>query len=112
MSRIAESAFGDRPYPGSPGFKEGTTSRDAAAAVTGGAAELREAAFSVIALAGERGATADEVAKVLRRDWRAIRPRISELAHAKPKPRIVARGDRRPNDTGLSAKVWRIAADG
>ena len=39
-------------YPAAPGFKEKTTSRDAARAITGDAMLLREQVFAAIARAG------------------------------------------------------------
>lgn len=108
MSRTAEAAFGDDlfSYPRSPGHKEQTTSREAAMAVAGDAAVLRERAYAALAEAGERGLTADGVAKVLRRDRLSVRPRISEL---RATGRIIPTGERRKNESGLRAKIWRIA---
>lgn len=93
-------------YPRAPGFKERTTSRDAARAVTSGAATLREEVFAVIRDAGTGGMTADEVAAVVERTVLSVRPRVSELAQDS---RIVPNGARRPNESGLMAKVWRAA---
>lgn len=106
MSRIAEHFFGDRPYPESPGYRERTTSRDAAKAAASDAATLREKVFQEIAAAGARGLTADEAAMKLDRTVLACRPRVSELAHADP-PRIVRTGERRSNGSRLLAAVWR-----
>lgn len=105
MSRIAE-AFMRGPYGDLPGFKERTTSRDAAQAVTGDASTLREEVFAVIRDAGAGGLTADEVATVIERTVLSTRPRVSELAKA---GRIVPNGARRPNESGLMAKAWRAA---
>jgi hypothetical protein len=93
-------------YPRAPGFKERTTSRDAARAAAPGAAILRERVYAAFAGAGSRGLTADEAAAIVGRDWRSVRPRVTELAKADP-PRIVPTGERRRNDTDQSAKVWR-----
>ena len=63
--------IGDLPlfsYPRSPGFKEGTTSRDAAVAMTSRASILRNRAFAEIVRAGKMGLTADQVAERTRRD--------------------------------------------
>lgn len=92
-------------YPRSPGFKEVGTSRDAARAVEPDAAVLREKAYSALARAGERGWTADEVAALLHRNILSVRPRISELAKAN---RIVRTGERRKNESGLRAAVWKV----
>lgn len=91
-------------YPRAPGFKEGTTSRDAARAVTDAEA-LRERAFAAIRAAGTGGLTADEVATFLKRSVLSVRPRLSELAHARP-ARIVPNGTRRANESGRMAQVW------
>lgn len=107
MSRVAE-ALAPQLYGGLPGFKEPTTSRAAAAAVAGEASILRERVFAAIAGAGERGLTADEAAGAVGRDRLSVRPRLTELAHAIP-ARITPTGERRRNESGLRAKVWRIA---
>jgi len=93
-------------YPAAPGFKEKTTSRDAARAITGDAMLLREQVFAAIARAGARGLTADEAAGALGRSVLSVRPRVTELSKADP-PRIVPTGERRRNDSGMSAKAWR-----
>ena len=95
-------------YPRSPGFKEGTTSRDAAVAMTSRASILRNRAFAEIVRAGALGLTADQVAERLGETVLAIRPRVSELGKASP-PMIVPTGERRKNESGLGAKVWRAA---
>lgn len=109
MSRIAEAAYGSMPapYPASPGFKEPTTSRDAAIAVSAAAPLLRERVFAAILAAGTRGLTPDEAAEVLGVDEKAVRPRFTELGprHAN---RIVATGERRANESTLKAKAWCV----
>jgi len=110
MSRIAEKfsadAYGDQSYPASPGYKEKTTSRDAAIAIKGKAAVLRERAYAAIRNAGPKGLTPDQTAAAIGESVLAVRPRITELSQERP-PRIVLTGERRTNDTGLKAKVWR-----
>lgn len=103
MSGMKDAFFGDRPYSESPGYKERTTSKDAARAVSGRAGAMREQVFTVIASHGDLGRTADEVATALGETVLAVRPRVSELATAK---RIVPNGQKRTNDSGLKAKVW------
>ncbi len=93
-------------YPAAPGFKEPSTSRDAAWAMQRDAENLREKVFAAIAAAGARGATADEIATFLVRSVLSVRPRVSELTKATP-PRIVPTGERRKNESGLKARVWR-----
>ena len=107
MSRIVEGLAPDLfSYPRSPGFKEHTTSLDAAAAVSGRAGVLRERAYAEIKVVGSSGLTADQVAARLGESVLSVRPRVTELAKANP-PRIVPTGERRTNDSGLKAKVWR-----
>lgn len=106
MSRMAEAAFGDTPYeyPLTPGFKEGTTSREAAQAVASTAKNLRDQVYMAIWKTGRAGATADEIATRLGRTVLSIRPRVSELHKLE---RIVPTGERGTNESGLSAKVWK-----
>ena len=92
-------------YPLAPGFKASGTSQDAARAMRGKAATLRERVFDEIALAEAKGLTADQVAA---RDYRLIgdqfalgcRSSVSSAA-------LCRRAKRRRNDTGLRAAVWR-----
>jgi hypothetical protein len=95
-------------YPNSPGFKEPTTSQDAAAAVANKAAFLRERILGAIASAGARGLTPDEAAETLGETVLAVRPRFTELG-PKHGTKIVETGDRRANASGLKAKAWRLA---
>jgi len=109
VSRLAEAFVDGRGrYPGEPGWKEPTTSRDAARRVTGDAAILRERVYAAIAAAGARGLTADEAAAAVGRSVLSVRPRVTELAKADP-PRIVPTGERRANESGMKAKAWRSA---
>jgi DNA-directed RNA polymerase specialized sigma24 family protein len=108
MSKIADAAYGDTPYAGSPGWKEPRTSRDAAIVVRQRSRALRDLVLQAITTAGAQGLTADEVAARLGRTVLAVRPRVTELAKAAP-PRIVTTGERRANESGLKAHVWRVA---
>lgn len=100
MSDLALEIFPD----GLPGWKEPTTSRDAAKAMRGRSETLREA---VLDLLGHcvAGLTPDEAAGLLNETVLAIRPRFSELSKA---GLIVPTGSRRKNESGLAAKVWEI----
>lgn len=102
--------LGDRPYttayPARPGYKERTTSKDAADVVEPNSSILRERAYNTLLAAGEDGLTADQVAAALDESVLAIRPRITELSKADP-PRIVPTGARRKNESKLMAKVWK-----
>jgi hydrogenase maturation factor len=106
MGGMKDHFFGDTPYPSSPGFKERATSREAALAAAPGAAALRDAVHGALLAAGERGATADEVAAALGRDKLAVRPRVTELSKENP-PRAIKTARRRANESGLGAAVWR-----
>ncbi len=101
MSRIGEYYLGDQ-YPATPGFKEPTTSRDAALAFGKEAKNLRALVLAAIKQYG--GLTADEVARKLNMDRLAIRPRCSELRFM---GKIENSNHRRVNDSGLRAIVWR-----
>jgi hypothetical protein len=90
-------------YPESPGWKERTTSREAAAKVAPKAPNLRAQVLAVLKDAWPNGMTADEVAFALNRRELAIRPRLSEL---KDLLKVEATTERRENVSGLSAKVW------
>lgn len=103
MSRIAES-LDPEPY-GGPGWKEPTTSRAAAKAMAASAPLLRERVYAVIKASGALGMTADEAAAAIGETVLACRPRVSELAKAN---RIVKTGERRANESGLKAAVWRV----
>lgn len=111
MSRLAEKmipeAYGgsQETYGGLPGFKEPTTSKDAAKAVAGGAGEGREAVYAAIRSAGAYGMTADEAASVVDRSPLYARPRVAELKKA---GRIVKAGKSRPNKSGQKAQPWRV----
>jgi hypothetical protein len=106
MSRIAEAAYGSTPapYPNGPGYKELTTSRDAAVAVAASSPLLRERVYAAIKGTGARGMTPDEAAAAVGKTIMAVRPRVTELAKAS---RIVPTGERRANESGLKAKVWK-----
>lgn len=102
MSRISES-FNPVPYGGTPGFKEPTTSRDAAINIRGRAGNLQAKVLTAIIAAGARGLTADEAAAALGETVLAIRPRVTEL---KEQRRIERSGERRKNASGMNAAVW------
>lgn len=91
-------------YPDSPGFKEATTSAEAAASMEKAAPVLRDKCRRAL-LFGP--ATADEVATRLGLSVLAVRPRFTELQRFGV---IAETGERRPNESGRSAKVWKLAA--
>lgn len=92
-------------YPKRAGYKEATTSKEAANAVeaTGRAARLRDDVLAYFK-AG-RQATADEVAEALSENVLSVRPRVAELKAA---GLIVETGVRRKSSTGRSSHVWRV----
>lgn len=93
-------------YPQSTGWKENTTSRDAALAVeaSGKAATLRVECMRRFN-DGFTG-TADELAHAMNEDAWSIRPRVSELHK---RGLIDKTGDRRRADGGRNAHVWILA---
>ncbi len=95
-------------YPNAPGFKEPTTSRDAAEKVAPVARTLRDQVLVVLRTEWPHGLTSDEVAAKLKRRDVAIRPRLSELRELRAiEPRVVAGvPERRANESGLLVNVW------
>lgn len=91
-------------YPGHAGFKEKTTSLDAAIEVEKGgrAARLRDGVLAQLAFGPQ---TADEIAAAMGESPLAIRPRVSEL---KTDGKIEPTTDRRENASGMSARVWKL----
>ena len=69
---------------------------------------LRALVLEVLA-AAPAGLTADEIAAKLAASVLAVRPRVSELFHA---GQIVKTGERRTNESGLRAYVWKKPAVG
>jgi predicted ArsR family transcriptional regulator len=104
--RIPETAVVSKGYPRRPGYKERTTSRDAAHAVAPRAKTLRAAVLAALKAVAPNGLTADEIAARLGEDRHSVRPRVSELHAA---GLVEAAPARRRNASGLSARVWRVA---
>jgi hypothetical protein len=99
--------FADNPppahYPERPGFKAFGASEEAARQAVGSAARLRRAVLAELRISP---GTADEIAARLRRSVLSIRPRVSELKAMKE---ITTTGERRRNDSGMSASVWQVS---
>jgi hypothetical protein len=91
------------PYPTGPGWKEPSTSREAAASVD--ASTLRLAVRGCLDRHGAM--TADECAARLGLSVLTIRPRFSEL---KARGEIADTGQRRRNASGKRASVWELVA--
>lgn len=94
-------------YPHAPGFKDATTSREAAEALeqSGRAMTLREKVENYF-ISGRTG-TSDEVAEWLREGPLSIRPRLSELYRL---GRIERTGERRKSSEGKPSHVYRRKA--
>jgi predicted ArsR family transcriptional regulator len=102
MGRMKEAAATGT-YPGSPGWKEPTTSREAAERIASTAANVRHLVMGCV-INHPAGMTADEIAVYLGIDKLTVRPRLSEL---RAEGRIEPTGMRRKNASGHSAMTWR-----
>lgn len=89
-------------YPNAPGFKARDTAQSAAEQAADKAPRLRCMCLNALLLAGPL--TADECAENLGEDRLSIRPRFSELAAL---GQVADSGQRRRNDSGRMAIVWR-----
>ena len=97
-------------YPSLPGWKEPTTSREAALAIYGPAKNLREQVVTLLqSLRPDESLTADQIATRLRRSPLSIRPRVSELRAA---GRVEKADGRGRNESGMPASNWRIVGGG
>jgi len=103
MSQLAAD-MEEAGYPYQPGWKEPTTSRDAARAAGKRSGTLRDAILGLMAVIGS--CTPDEAADNLCKTVLAIRPRFAEL---KALGMIEETGERRQNTSGLYAKCYRLA---
>ncbi|MFN7174201.1 MAG: hypothetical protein ACK4MT_05760 [Thermaurantiacus tibetensis] len=91
-------------YPGAPGFKRQATSAEAATSMRDQAGRLRGAVLAALRRHGPL--TADEIAGALGETVLSVRPRVSELA---VEGLVVKTSQRRRNDSGRTAIVWRLA---
>lgn len=101
--RAALPLFAPR-YPDVPGAKTDGPSLAAANRMRRHDKKLRELALEM--LRAEGPLTADEVAARLGRTVLSIRPRISQL---NKKGLVIDTGERRLNESGSPATVWRAA---
>lgn len=101
MTRLKQLSIFDKRYPETPGYQPSETSYRAAKAIESETSALR---FQCLAVLRTSPKTADEVATALNRNVLAVRPRIAELLK---QGRISDTGERRRNESGLSAKVWK-----
>lgn len=90
-------------YPAVPGAKAEGTSTEAAKAMKPRAGILRGKVLDCLKTCS---LTTDECAQMLNESVLAIRPRFSEL---RAMDLIVDTGERRQNDSGRKAIVWRAA---
>lgn len=102
MGKLSDAML-DCPYPYSPGFKEYSTSRDAAAKIAPTLSHRQREVLEALSRWGSM--TPDEVADHLSRTVLAVRPRLSEL---KQLGLIEKTGERRANQSGLMAAVYRL----
>ncbi len=90
-------------YPNEAGHRGIDTSIEGAQHIAGDLPYLQKLVRAVVADAKDRGVTCDEIAEALGWNRFRVRPRTSELRAAH---RIEDSGQRRKNDTGVSAIVW------
>jgi predicted transcriptional regulator len=88
-------------YPQSPGWKEDTTSREAAEAIESHADTIRARVLQALR---EWPLTADETAYAIEESILTVRPRVTELFKD---GRIFRTGERRLNRSGREAHVYR-----
>jgi predicted Rossmann fold nucleotide-binding protein DprA/Smf involved in DNA uptake len=88
-------------YPNAPGAKRTGTSKLAADSIRERAPTLRERVLDVLQT---QPLTADQVALCLGQSILSIRPRLSELLRL---GKIVETSERRRNQSGKLATVWR-----
>jgi predicted HTH transcriptional regulator len=90
-------------YPNRPGYRNRSTSEDAADAIAPQAESLRNKCYRMLQA---KPMTADECAEMLGESPFTIRPRITELAKQN---KIVDSGERRVNRSMRKAIVWRVS---
>jgi len=102
-----DELFGPSPshYPNPAGWKA-PTSKPAALKIEPHAKTLRGRALAEFRFCHPRGLTADQLANNLGASILSVQPRVSEL---RTQGLIEATPDRRPNDSGITAVVWRAS---
>lgn len=91
-------------YPHRPGWRDHSTSREAAMKMKSRAETLRDKALDLLR-ANPGGLTVHETAALAEVTVPAIQPRFSELVAM---GKIKRSGERRRNASGMSAAVWVI----
>lgn len=94
-------------YPAGPGYKVRGPSAEAARQIAGKIKRLQADVLAELRR-WPAGRTADQIADGLQRSPLSIRPRVTEL---KALGKIVPTGERRRNESGMSASVWKVSAD-
>lgn len=92
-------------YPQTPGWREPTTSRAAAEAITETAKTLRDRILNLLKQE-PAGLSSDQIAVRLGLLRWSVRPRIAELRAA---GKVQTTGQTTENETGRTAHVWRAA---
>lgn len=92
-------------YPDVPGFRTSGPSEDTARKIITPATFLRGRILNAFVTNYPKGFTADEMADLLDESILNVRPRVSELRR---QGHIDDCGDRRPNESGHNATVWRF----
>lgn len=98
--------LGDTPYPESPGYRDHGTSKAAAISMKESAGALQ---VKVLAVLRDTPSTVHETAARLHKTVPSIQPRFSEL---RAMGKIDKTGERRKNESGQSANVWRLTDAG
>ena len=91
-------------YPNTPGFKAEGPSQEAAQTIAPTAKSLRAAVLRTM-IQTAHDMTADQIAAELNRSILSIRPRVAELHRQGV---IRPNGERRKNESGMSATVWTV----
>lgn len=102
MGSMKDHHFGDRLYPARPGYKVDGASKDAAKSIAPRAPTIADRVLKSLRASSK---TADEIAADIDESILATRPRLSEL---RKKGIIERTGERRRNESGATADVWRV----
>lgn len=92
----------DCTYPNTPGYRDRATSKEAAEAMKAAATSLRARVLRHLI---HHPSTVHETAAALNESVPSIQPRFSELRRTAA---IEPTGQRRQNNSGMSAHVWRV----
>ena len=104
MTKTTSLNYSEKKYPLTPGYKEQSTSKEAAGKINTRAAKLRTEILQILERKNNYGGTCEEIAEIMSEDITSIRPRFTELKHMNY---IVDSGNRRINKFNNNTKVWR-----